>query len=167
MAKAIKQKPIPKPEAKKKTGRPKANIDWDQVGAMLEAGATSVGIAATIGCDEATMRKRCPGDNKCTFSQFAQQKRAKGDEILRVAQFETAKGGNVTMQIWLGKQRLGQSDKQEITTDPRVNELKSRIQRRAEEKGVTYEQERDYFLANYADNVQPEVKTKLASELVQ
>lgn len=92
-------------------GRPKVEIDWNQVGKMLEAGATAVGIAATFGIDEDTLRKRCPGDNKCTFSEFSQQKKAKGDELLRTAQFKTAMAGNVTMQIWLGKQRLGQTDK--------------------------------------------------------
>lgn len=80
---------------------------------MLEAGASAVGIAATIGCDEDTLRKRCPGDNNCTFSEFSQQKKAKGDELLRVKQFQTAMQGNVTMQIWLGKQRLNQADKSE------------------------------------------------------
>lgn len=29
-------------------------------------------------------------------------------------QFKNAQAGNVTMQIWLGKQYLGQKDKQEV-----------------------------------------------------
>lgn len=98
----------------KKAGRPKAIIDWQKVGQMLEADCTAVGIAATLGIEEDTLRKRCPADNKCTFSEFSQQKKAKGDELLRMKQFQTAMSGNVTMQIWLGKQRLKQSDKSEI-----------------------------------------------------
>lgn len=82
---------------------------------MIEAGAFATGIAATMGIDEDTLRKRCPTDNKCSFSEFRQQKLAKGDELLRTAQFKNAMSGNVTMQIWLGKQRLNQADKQEIT----------------------------------------------------
>ncbi len=97
--------------------RPKANIDWQHVGKLLEAGASVVGIAATIGIDEATLYRRCLTDNKINFATFSQQKKAKGDELLRVAQFNTAMKGNVTMQIWLGKQRLGQSDKIENKND--------------------------------------------------
>lgn len=106
---------MPKPQTKRSAGRPKAEIDWNNVGRLLEAGASGVGIAATLGIDEGTLRKRCDSDNNCSFSEFAQQKKAKGDELLRTAQFKTAMSGNVVMQIWLGKQRLGQSDKREVT----------------------------------------------------
>lgn len=112
--------PKAKPTTKRSPGRPKAVIDWDKVGKLLEAGATAVGIASTIGITEDTLYNRCKSDHKLDFSAFSQQKKAKGDELLRVAQFNTAMKGNVTMQIWLGKQRLGQSDKleskQEVTT---------------------------------------------------
>lgn len=109
---------MPKAKPQTKTpGRPKAVIDWNQVGKLLEAGASGVGIASTIGVDEGTLRKRCPTDQKCSFSEFMQQKKAKGDELLRVAQFNTAMKGNVTMQIWLGKQRLGQADKTDNKTE--------------------------------------------------
>ena len=38
-----------------------------------------------------------------------------GKASLRRMQYGAANKGNVTMQIWLGKQYLGQNDKQEIT----------------------------------------------------
>jgi len=107
--------PKAKEQTKRKAGRPKAEIDWQNVARLLEAGASGVGIAATIGVDEGTLRKRCESDNNCSFSEFSQQKKAKGDELLRTAQFKTAMAGNVTMQIWLGKQRLGQAEKHELT----------------------------------------------------
>lgn len=37
-----------------------------------------------------------------------------GKASLRRMQFKSAEDGNVTMQIWLGKQMLGQRDKSEI-----------------------------------------------------
>jgi hypothetical protein len=107
----------------RKAGRPKVEIDWDKVGKMLEAGAFATGIAATIGCDEATLYRRCETDNKVSFAAFSQEKKAKGDELLRVKQFQTAMSGNVTMQIWLGKQRLGQVDKSEQTQTIRKVEV--------------------------------------------
>lgn len=108
---------MPKQPAKTKrsTGRPKADIDWTYVGKMCEAGGSGVGIAATLGIDEGTLRKRCETDNKCTFSEFSQQKKAKGDELLKSKQFQVAMTGDKTMLIWLGKQRLDQREKQEIT----------------------------------------------------
>lgn len=41
-----------------------------------------------------------------------------GKSSLRRLQFKSAQDGNVTMQIWLGKQLLGQKDKQEVSSDP-------------------------------------------------
>lgn len=93
--------------------RPKANINWDEVGKMLEAGCSGVGIAASIGVDEGTLRKRCEKDLKCSFSEFAQQKKSKGDDLLRAKQFALAMKGDKTLLIWLGKQRLGQTDRQD------------------------------------------------------
>jgi hypothetical protein len=98
----------------RKAGRPKAVIDWVKVGEMLEAGSTAEGIAATIGISRDALYKRCQGDNNADFSTFSQQKRAKGDDMLRAKQFEVAMTGDKTMLIWLGKQRLGQAEKQEV-----------------------------------------------------
>ncbi len=105
------------------SGRPKANIDWNQVGKMLEAGASAEGIAATLGIDRGSLYKRCKTDLKCEFSTFSQEKKAKGDELLRTAQFKTAMSGNVVMQIWLGKQRLGQRDKTETDLNVRATDV--------------------------------------------
>ena len=97
------------------SGRPEAALDWEQIGKLLEAGCKTVDIAAQFGVNRSTLYKRCRIDNKVTFSAFSQQKGARGDNLLRAAQFKKAMDGNTTMQIWLGKQRLGQADKQEIT----------------------------------------------------
>lgn len=148
-------------------GRPKANIDWEYIGRLGEAGASCNGIAAVVGVDEKTLRNRCESDHNCHFSEFLRQKKAKGDEHLRDKQYEVAMTGNVPMLIWVGKNRLGQSDKQEVSTDPRINDLKSKIQARAAEKGVTYEHELALWNEKYSGNVAPEIKTKLISELEQ
>ena len=100
-------------QTKPKRGRPKVEIDWDRVGKMLEAGATAEGVAATIGCDRDTLYVRCKGDLKQDFSAFRQEKVSKGDELLRTKQFQVAMSGDKTMLIWLGKQRLGQTEKQQ------------------------------------------------------
>jgi hypothetical protein len=97
------------------TGRPRIYIDWDQVGDLLEKQYTAVAIAAHLGIAEDTLRKRCPVDLGCGFSEFSNKRRMRGLEGLRAKQFEVAMAGNVTMLIWLGKQYLGQTDKAEIS----------------------------------------------------
>lgn len=53
------------------------------------------------------------GEDKL-FSEVFRQKRGKGKISLRRAQYQNALNGNTAMQIWLGKQHLGQTDKQHI-----------------------------------------------------
>jgi AraC-like DNA-binding protein len=98
-----------------KTGRTPAVINWDTVGQMLEADCKTVDIAAQLGISNDTLTRRCKRDLGVTFTVFSQQKRSRGDNLLRAAQFKAAMEGNTTMLIWLGKQRLNQSDKAELT----------------------------------------------------
>jgi hypothetical protein len=87
-------------------------IDWDKVGYWLEAGASGVDIAETLGIHENTLYGRCKEDLKMDFVAFKAKNKAKGMQNLRVAQYESAvKDKDRGMQIWLGKQWLGQSDK--------------------------------------------------------
>jgi len=91
----------------------KVKIDWKQVEYLLMAGCSGVKIAKSLGIHENTLYNRCKDDLKVEFVAFSQQKKAKGDCLLQAKQFESAvKDKNVTMQIFLGKQRLGQIDKQ-------------------------------------------------------
>lgn len=48
-----------------------------------------------------------------TYVQYVDQKKESWRVKLRVLQRKSAEAGNATMQIWLGKQDLGQTDKQE------------------------------------------------------
>lgn len=89
--------------------RPKLEIDPKIVEAMAYAGAPNTDIAAFLGVNEGTIRKR--------FSDLLEKTRAGRRTKLREYQWELAKKGNPAMLIWLGKQYLGQSDKQETKTD--------------------------------------------------
>ena len=90
-------------------GRPKKyNIDTDQVEKLSGLGCTNTEIASFFGCDESLIRK--------SYSEFLTKGRDKGKIRLRQWQLKSAERGNVAMLIWLGKQMLGQTDKQEITT---------------------------------------------------
>jgi len=95
-------------------GRPEANIDWEEVESLLMSGCTGTEIAARIGISAPTLYDRCQTDNEMMFSEFSQEKKAKGDTLLKQAQFNAAVvDKDKAMLIWLGKQRLGQKDKSE------------------------------------------------------
>jgi hypothetical protein len=55
--------------------------------------------------------ERCKVDQKMDFVAFKAQKQAHGDGLIKAKQFEAAMKGDKTMLVWLGKQRLNQSDK--------------------------------------------------------
>lgn len=104
--------------------RPKKNIDWKEVDKYLVSGATGTEVAAMLGIHAHTLYKRCEDDHKISFSDYLQQKREKGNSMLKHKQFELAMEGDRGMLVWLGKNRLDQSDKKEVKHDAADNVLK-------------------------------------------
>lgn len=90
-------------------------IDAEEVYKLACLGITNRGIATFFNYDETSLAKR--------FSKEIQK--GKEDQKIRLSQLQwaSAERGNVVMQIWLGKQILGQADKNETkdTTDPGVD----------------------------------------------
>jgi len=97
-------------------GRPKINIDWSKVDKYLQAQCNGIGIAGLLGISKDTLYDKCLEDNKTLFSDYSAIKKGEGKELLRAKQFTTAMEGNVTMQIWLGKQYLDQKDRTDTTS---------------------------------------------------
>ena len=89
--------------------RPKKyTIDIKQVENLAKYGCTNIEIAQFFGCSADLIEK--------SYSEFTTKGRAQQKLRLRQLQWKSAEGGNVTMQIWLGKQILGQAESP-ITTD--------------------------------------------------
>jgi hypothetical protein len=105
---------------KNKGGRPKAVIDWSQVDEYLHAGCSGTVIAEMLGIHPNTLYEACRVRNNCGFSDYSLQKKEVGDDLLHYRQFKLAMAGDRSMLIWLGKQRLGQTDK--VIQDHKVNE---------------------------------------------
>lgn len=82
--------------------RPLLDIDAEQVEKLAALHCTTEEIAEFFGCHKDTITGR--------FSAELAKGRAGGRISLRRMQWQTAKKGNCTMQIWLGKQYLGQRD---------------------------------------------------------
>ena len=94
---------------KKSVGRPKKyNLDTNQVEQLAGFGCTDTEIASFFDISRTTLERN--------YEQYMTKGRESGKIRLRQMQWASAKKGNVAMLIWLGKQLLGQSDKQEITT---------------------------------------------------
>ena len=86
--------------------RPKKyKIDHQEVEKLASYGCSNIEIAEFYGCDESLIRK--------SFSEYLTKGRAKGKIRLRQLQWKSAEKGNVSMQIFLGKNILGQKDKLE------------------------------------------------------
>lgn len=96
----------------KKVGRPKLKFDMKVVGAFGAVKASYRFMADYFGCDLATIERRMKNEEGEFCIQY-KKGLAKTKFNLSKKQIELAMSGNVTMLIWLGKQLLNQSDKQE------------------------------------------------------
>ena len=103
-------------------GRPKFEIDYDAVYDLGQLMCTQEEIAAFLKCSVKTLQR----DEQ--FSRIYKEAIETGKKSIRRMQYESAKKGNVTMQIWLGKQYLGQRDKTEVTENVASNKLDSLLE---------------------------------------
>jgi len=94
-------------EEKKKVGRPKIEINEDQLEKLASILCTMEEMASFFGCSVDTLERN--------FADTIKKGKDKGRMSLRRLQFEKAQSGNTTMLIWLGKQMLGQKDKLETS----------------------------------------------------
>lgn len=104
-----------KPKKKKSNaGRKKVVIDWVRVDKSLCAGSNGVQCASMLGVHPDTLYNKCKEVKKMDFSAYQQIKRQEGNDVLLTTQYDIAVAGDKAMLIWLGKNRLDQSDKKEI-----------------------------------------------------
>lgn len=103
-----------------KAGRPNTSIDYDLLESLCEIQCTRDEVLHVMKVSVNTLNKRIGEHYKddkgkplsfiTLFAKFS----AEGKASLRRYQFETARKSPV-MQIWLGKNWLGQSDKADLT----------------------------------------------------
>jgi len=109
---------VPK-HKRRSRGRPRLEFDLEQVERLGLLQCTDNEIAAYFGCSRDTIASRKADDAE--FSDALEKGREKGKISLRRVQWQSATAGNITMQIWLGKQYLRQSDKIKSTTDANLH----------------------------------------------
>jgi hypothetical protein len=99
-----KKKPV---DQQKKRGLKKIEIDYEKAEKMASIMCTQSEIASVLGVSLALL------EHDPEFLRIHKKGMEHGKASVRRMQFQAANGGNATMQIWLGKQYLGQRDKQD------------------------------------------------------
>lgn len=94
--------------------RPKKIIDWEMVKKLCAIHCTGEEIANIVDVSYDTLERHIKTEFKMGFAEYYKKHSASGKMSLRRKQYEVAMAGNTSMLIWLGKQHLGQADKQEI-----------------------------------------------------
>ena len=88
--------------------RPIKKVDTQAIQKLAQMHCTYDEIAEFLEVSTKTLQRN--------YVHLIKKGRETGNISLRRAQFEKALGGNVAMQIWLGKQHLDQKDKIEQTS---------------------------------------------------
>jgi hypothetical protein len=91
-------------------GRPPTVIDWTVLDELCGLSCTLDEVAGVFGCDPDTIQRAIRKTWNLTFKQYWTWKSAGAKVSLRRAQMRLALGGNVLMQMFLGKQLLGQRE---------------------------------------------------------
>lgn len=89
--------------------------DWNSVNYMCMIHCTGEEIAGVLQMDYDTLNRNCKEKHGIPISEYIKRHSAGGKMSLRRAQWKSAENGNVTMQIWLGKQWLGQKEQSEVS----------------------------------------------------
>ena len=99
-------------------GRPRKEIDKKTFENLCALQSTLTEICAVFECDNKTLETWCKREYGINFSEVFKKKRCRGFISLRRAQFQKAvEDRNPAMLIFLGKNWLGQSDKQDVKLD--------------------------------------------------
>lgn len=117
--------------------RPRIDIKKDQFEKLCAIQCTKEEISAFFNCSEDTIERWCHREYGESFAVVFSKKRGLGRVSLRRHQFRMAEN-NPTMAIWLGKQYLGQADRQEVSVaiqdDETIREMESYFSQKISEE---------------------------------
>ena len=100
--------------------KPMTDKEFEQLVNMIRIQCTRDEICDILNMSEDTLGSRIAErgiEGVSNFAALYKKHQGEGKASLRRAQWKAAQDGNPTMLVWLGKQMLGQRDKQEITGD--------------------------------------------------
>lgn len=97
--------------------RPEKEIDWKLVDTLLLAGCLGTEIAPNFDMHVKTFYYRVEEKYGMTFTAYSSEKKGKGEALLRKVQYDKALKGDNTMLVWLGKNRLKQRERDNLTDE--------------------------------------------------
>ena len=112
----------------------KMEFDLKQIEYLARQHCTFADIAKLYRCSETTILNRYKDDKEFRASYDAGKFHT--IEIIRRKQIEAAADGNTQMLIWLGKQYLGQQDKQDVSRESRSAPINIQINAPVEMKEI-------------------------------
>lgn len=101
-------------------------INKQQFEALCAIQCTQEEILSVLGLSDKTLNSWCKSTYEKSFSEVFKEKRQGGKASLRRMQWKLAEK-NATMGIWLGKQYLGQKDKEEEDNSEELKQAKEII----------------------------------------
>lgn len=115
MAEAQDDKPNGNKRGPKGPSKELNNKDFERLKNLVRIQCTQTEICSILGMSDTTLNRRLKERKYENFEDFYKKHNDEGRMSLRRMQWSAAENGNSTMLVWLGKQYLGQSDKQEQT----------------------------------------------------
>ena len=106
---------------KNKGGRPEKIPDWKEIDKLCALHCTVAEIEAYVDITHETLDKHCKIAHDISFSKYLALKMGMGKISLRRRQWKLSEK-STAMAIFLGKNMLGQKDKQEV--EHSVSEIK-------------------------------------------
>lgn len=101
--------------------RPRIKIDWEQFDKLCHIQCTLKEIANWFKCSEDTIERACEREKHKGFAEYYSERSSSGKIALRRKMYEMAMSGDRTLCIWLSKQYLGMTEKQEIQQSTSVS----------------------------------------------
>ena len=86
---------------------------WQLLESLIIWSAHAEYIADQLGVSEDTLSRRIKEKHGVSFAEYRNKQKEKIRINLAKKQYDVAMSGNPTLLIWLGKNELGQSDKNE------------------------------------------------------
>ena len=107
-------------------GRKKLIIDPEQIRSLARLGCTWDEIAAVLQIARGTFSARM---KEKKYRDAYEQGGAEGDVSIRRAQYDSAMRGKTGMLVWLGKNRLNQTDRVETKNETPVHDDSNAIEK--------------------------------------
>jgi len=107
----------PKKTGPKGPSKPMTDKAFRQLVELIKIQCTRDEICEVLGMSDTTLTRRIAErkiEGVTNFEALYKKHQGEGKASLRRSQWKAAQDGNPTMLVWLGKQVLGQKDRQEV-----------------------------------------------------